>query len=556
MTSTVRKSPSVRSGEGCPEGIRTRIRKRAGVALAAAAVLFGAPQIAAAAQVKPLTSAQLKAQGSVRVIVAFKPGSGSQARSAIAAAAGRIVVDLSDDNALAIEVPSKAVAALQKSSAVEFIEADPVRYAFGTVGSRAPKRAVIASESAQTTPYGITMVQADQLSDSLAANRKLCIVDSGIDRDHEDLSGITVDGTNLTTSGEWYTDEASHGTHVSGTIAAINNTIGVVGVLPNKNISIYMAKVFDASGSASGSVIDKGIQACLKAKANVVSMSLGGSQASKIEERIVNRLASKGILVIAAAGNAGTSAVSYPAGFDSVVSVAAIDSDMVVASFSQFNADVELAGPGVDVLSTVPVGSQTSASVTVGASPYAVQPMDGSPRTAATGPLADFGLGDTPVSGTMTGSICLISRGTISFADKVLNCASSGGIGAIIYNNTTGDLLGTMNGTVTTIPSVGALQTDGATMLTQLGQSTAVSVFGNSDAYAYYSGTSMATPHVSAVAALVWSYFPQCTASQIRTSLDNSALDLGDTGRDVYYGYGLVQAKAAYDRISSLGCGN
>jgi subtilisin family serine protease len=65
----------------------------------------------------------------------------------------------------------------------------------------------------------------------------------------------------------------------------------------------------------------------------------------------------------------------------------------------------------------------------------------------------------------------------------------------------------------------------------------------------------MATPHVSSVAARVWSYFPSCTAAQIRTSLNNSAQDLGDPGRDVHYGFGLVQAKAAYDRITALGCG-
>ena len=66
----------------------------------------------------------------------------------------------------------------------------------------------------------------------------------------------------------------------------------------------------------------------------------------------------------------------------------------------------------------------------------------------------------------------------------------------------------------------------------------------------------MATPHVSGVAALVWSHFPSCTASQIRSSLNKHAQDLGDPGRDVHYGWGLVQAKATYDAINTLGCGN
>ena len=88
----------------------------------------------------------------------------------------------------------------------------------------------------------------------------------------------------------------------------------------------------------------------------------------------------------------------------------------------------------------------------------------------------------------------------------------------------------------------------------QLGQLATVSV--KPVNYAYYDGTSMSTPHVSAVAALVWSYFPTCSGAQIRTSLTRSALDLGAPGRDDKFGYGLVQAKTAYDRIVNLGCGN
>jgi subtilisin family serine protease len=122
-----------------------------------------------------------------------------------------------------------------------------------------------------------------------------------------------------------------------------------------------------------------------------------------------------------------------------------------------------------------------------------------------------------------------------------------------VYNNVAGGFSGTLGTTVTTIPSVTASDTEGAAMKGQLGASATVAESATN--YAYYDGTSMATPHVSAVAALVWSYFPACTGPQIRTSLDKSAKDLNAPGRDVYTGYGLVQAKAAYDRIKSLGCG-
>jgi subtilisin family serine protease len=107
---------------------------------------------------------------------------------------------------------------------------------------------------------------------------------------------------------------------------------------------------------------------------------------------------------------------------------------------------------------------------------------------------------------------------------------------------------------VTNIPSVTASDTEGAAMLGQLGQSAIVSVTASN--YAFFDGTSMATPHVSAVAALVWALRPSCTAAQLRASLNLSAQDLGAAGRDNKFGHGLVQAKAAFDRIGALGCGN
>jgi subtilisin family serine protease len=179
--------------------------------------------------------------------------------------------------------------------------------------------------------------------------------------------------------------------------------------------------------------------------------------------------------------------------------------------------------------------------------------MEGSPKASRTAPLADFGLGDA-VNSAVSGKVCLIQRGTVDFATKVSNCQASGGVGAIVYNNAAGGFGGTLGTTVTSIPSVTATDVEGAAMKNQLGQSATVEVKATN--YAFYDGTSMATPHVSAVAALVWSYFPTCTGSQIRASLTKSALDLDVAGKDNKTGYGMVQAKAAYDRIQSLGCGN
>jgi subtilisin family serine protease len=495
-------------------------------------------------------SAMAAAPETTRVIVAFKPGAKAAVKAVVGNLKGSVKHEIFGANAMAIEVPLAALKGLENNPNVDYIEEDAKRYPLALTS---PSTGTPYT-TGQLVPYGIKMVQADQLSDSLAANRKVCIIDSGIDRNHEDLSGNNLTGEYDSGTGWWYTDENHHGTHVAGTIAGINNSgVGVVGVNPNKQLKLHIVKVFGADAWAYSSTLSSAANKCKAAGANVISMSLGGSMSNNTEKNTFASLEAAGILSIAAAGNDGNTRQSYPAGYASVVSVAAVDENKAWATFSQYNSKVELAGPGVGVLSTVPTGVGQEAVLTVGASTYAPGAMEGSPVKTATAPLADFGIGDT-VNTAMTGKVCLIARGTVDFATKVSNCQNSGGVGAVVYNNVAGAFGGTLGTTVTNIPSVTATDVDGTAMKAQLGQSATVGIKASN--YAYYDGTSMATPHVSAVAALVWSYFPTCTAVQLRNSLDKSALDLGAAGRDTKYGFGLVQAKAAYDRIKSLGCGN
>jgi subtilisin family serine protease len=490
------------------------------------------------------------AADTTRVIVAFKPGAAASMKSAaVKAAKGNVKHEIAGMNAMAIEVSAAALKGLQNNPNVEYVEEDVLRKPFAlTSPSAAPYL------SGQLVPYGIKQVQADLLPDTNAANRKVCIIDSGIDRAHEDLSANKLAGEYDAGTGNWYTDENSHGTHVAGTIAAVNNAgTGVVGVNPNKTLNLHIVKVFGADGWAYSSTLAAAANKCGAAGANVISMSLGGGRSSKTEQRAFDALAAKGVLNIAAAGNDGNTVISYPAGYASVMMVGAVDENKAWADFSQYNSKVEIAGPGVGVLSTVPTNSGTEPALTVGTTVYAPGAMEGSPVKSATAPLADFGIGDKTMS-TVAGKVCLISRGTVDFAVKVSNCQASGGVGAVVYNNVAGAFGGTLGTTVTSIPSVTATDVDGAAMKAQLGQSATVAIKANS--YAYFDGTSMATPHVSAVAALVWSYFPTCTGAQMRSTLTKSALDLGTVGRDTKYGFGLVQAKAAYDRIKTFGCGN
>ena len=494
--------------------------------------------------------AQAATPDTTRVIVAFKPGAAAKMKSAVVAAKGSVKHEIFGMNAMAVEVPNVALKGLENNPNVEYVEEDVVRRPFALTS---PSTGTPYA-SGQLVPYGIKQVQADLLSDANTANRKVCIIDSGYDRNHEDLSANSVTGEYDAGTGWWYTDENHHGTHVAGTIAAVNNSgVGVVGVNSNKLLKLHIVKVFGKDGWAYSSSLASAANKCGAAGANVISMSLGGGRSSKTEQKAFDTLYANGVLNVAAAGNDGNTVVSYPAGYSSVVMVGAVDENKQWATFSQYNSQVELAGPGVGVLSTVPMGGGTEGVLTVGGVNYTAGSMEGSPVTTATAPLADFGLGDA-VNSAVSGKVCLIQRGTVDFATKVSNCQASGGVGAIVYNNVAGAFGGTLGTTVTTIPSVTASDTDGAAMKGQLGQSATVGV--KKTNYAYYDGTSMATPHVSAVAALVWSYFPTCTSAQMRASLTKSAQDLGTAGRDTKYGYGLVQAKAAYDRIKALGCGN
>lgn len=507
------------------------------------------PLLLALAAAATLTTLPSQAADTTRVIVAFKPGSAAAVRGAVSAARGSVALEIHGMDAMAVEVPTAALAGLQRNPNVEYVEEDVKRYptALTSPSTGSPY------QSGQLVPWGIKAVQADQLAGTAAGNRKLCIIDSGYDRAHEDLSALAnVTGEYDSGTGWWYTDENHHGTHVAGTISALNNAKGVVGVSENATLKLHIVKVFGASGWAYSSTLASAANKCGTAGANVISMSLGGSVSSRTEQTAFDNLLKANVLSIAAAGNGGNTRVSYPAGYASVVSVAAVDENLAKASFSQYNKDVEIAGPGVGVLSTVPMGTGTASALSVGGTPYAAGDMEGSPRATVSAPLADFGLGGVAVAGSMTGKVCLIQRGTYDFATKVSNCQASGGVAAVIYNNVAGGFAGTLGTTVTNIPSVTASDTDGAAMKGQLGQSATVAVTPSN--YAFFDGTSMATPHVSAVAALVWSYNTTCTATQIRNLLNATARDLGAVGRDTSFGYGLIQAVPAANVTKSGRC--
>ncbi|TFH90129.1 S8 family serine peptidase [Vibrio ouci] len=472
------------------------------------------------------------------------------------------VEKLGDQSIYSIEIDNSKLNQLSNRSDVEYVEVDPPRYLLS-----------------ETVPWGYTAVNAQLLDDSNAGNRTVCIIDSGYDLAHNDLSGNRVDGTNDSGTGSWSSpgNNNAHGTHVAGTIAAIANTEGIKGVMPNQNVNLHIVKVFNEAGWGYSSSLVKAIQTCADNGANVVNMSLGGSQSSVTEQNALKRIYDQGVLLIAAAGNDGNTAHSYPASYDSVMSVAATDTNNDHAAFSQATDQVEISGPGVAILSTVTVGEGKLSDIYLdgvsqferGVVPhnrlvqrsgsYTPEPVAGS----FTGVLAscDASSGSF-VCEDMTNKICLVERignqgsGSYPEIDAVQACYDAGASATVVYSNS--ELPGLQNpflvdqNDTARMVSVTVDRQFGQELQAYIGQEITVSTELGKD-YEYYNGTSMATPHVTGVAGLVWSYYPSCTASQIRNALTKTATDIDVAGRDNRTGYGLVNADAAKEYLAQ-GC--
>lgn len=442
---------------------------------------------------------------------------------------------LAKRNALAAELNPVMLARLKADPTVEYVERDLPRFPM-----------------MQQIPYGFTMVQADQVSDEFASNQTVCVIDSGLGLPHEDFNAVNITGSDDIGTGNWFDAGGPHGTHVAGTIAALNNDVGIVGVMPNGNLKLHIVKVFNDEGWGYSSSLAQAVDTCAQNGATVINMSLGGAGSSVTERNAMQAAFDAGVLLIAAAGNDGDTSMSYPASYDSVVSVAAVDDTKTLADFSQRNTQVELAGPGVNVRSTYPEGGALEATLAVGAQSFDAIPMTGSGTANLNAELASCGLGVTTCT-DVDGKICVIQRGEVAFAQKVESCQAGGGVGAIIYNNVSGNFGGTLgDNPTTTIAAISVSLEDGNLLMNELGND--AYLFSGASNYGLMSGTSMASPHVAGVAALVWSHYPQCTNAQIRSALAATAEDLGDAGRDTSYGFGLVQAKAAVDYLAQYGC--
>ncbi|MBN2390980.1 MAG: S8 family serine peptidase [Anaerolineae bacterium] len=477
-----------------------------------------------------------------RVIVYFNPGSKGAVMRALRLAKGQVHYEFDDLGAIAVTLPTQALQGIGHNPNVTGIEVDVLRHPMG-----------------ETVPYGIDLVQARDVWDEdrdgvidpgapTGEGITICVIDSGLNPAHEDFAGANIAGG---APEGWDYDTCGHGTHVAGTIAAQKNDVGVVGVSPG-NVTFFFVQVFTGAACdwTYSSNLVSAADICAENGADIISMSLGGTKSMRVEQRAFDRYYGQGILSIAAAGNDGNTAYSYPASYDSVVSVGGVDEYSAVYEYSQQNDQVELAAPGVDVLSTVPWIATDE--LTVDGVTYNGNHIEFAPTGTASGALVDGGLCDS--TGSWSGAVVLCKRGDISFYDKVMNVQNSGGAAAVIYNNEPGNFLGTLGdeASASDIIAISLSQGDGQYLVANKLGSTG-DIFSElslpDSGYEAWSGTSMATPHVSGAAALIWSAYPNKTNAEIREALTATAFDLGDPGRDNVFGYGLVQAKGALNYL-------
>jgi subtilisin family serine protease len=225
--------------------------------------------------------------------------------------------------------------------------------------------------SLQPIPWGVDRIDAEKVWDtSPADNIKVAIIDTGIDLDHPDLRANVKGGINTIRSNRSADDDNGHGSHVAGTIAGINNTIGVVGV--GHRIDLYAVKVLNSNGSGYISDIIEGIQWSINNGMDVINMSLGTSSNVQSFHDAVIAAKNAGLVVVASAGNSGPSdnTVIYPAKYPEAIAVSAVDSGNNIASFSSRGSEVDLAGPGVSIYSTYRYGGYATLSGTSMAAPH------------------------------------------------------------------------------------------------------------------------------------------------------------------------------------------
>lgn len=225
-------------------------------------------------------------------------------------------------------------------------------------------------EAAQNAGWSITAFDLPAAwGKSMGEGVRVAVLDTGCDLGHPDLKANLLPGVNLVGSGDPW-DDNSHGTHVSGIIAAENNEIGMVGVAPHAKI--IPVKVLDSRGNGDLVTVSRGIRWAVDNGADLICMSLGSPNPVQEVRKAIQYARAKGVVCFVAAGNSGlTKKVFYPADYPETVAIGSIDENMNRSSFSNTGENLDFMCPGGRIFSTVPDNWYAILSGTSMAAPFA-----------------------------------------------------------------------------------------------------------------------------------------------------------------------------------------
>jgi subtilisin family serine protease len=417
----------------------------------------------------------------------------------------------------------------------------------------------------------------------------VAIIDTGVDYNHPDLAAnIASGGYDFVDNDNAPMDPNGHGTHVAGTIGAVgNNSQGVTGVC--WTAQLLPLRAFDASGSGTASDIILAMEYAQNHGAKVINASYGGSQFSQAEYNEISNLNTGEVLLVAAAGNGPTnndSTPSYPASYnlDNIIAVAATDQNDNLACFSNYGqTSVDVAAPGVNIYSAMP-GRQTVFSDNFDGgdiSDWTIEPASPpahpswgvfSPGYGGTG----YSLADSP-TGNYANNINISARPTNAIdlsgqTGTVLDFQLKGTIlsGDYLYIEDSPDAtnwttrlglygssgnwteitvdLGNLDGTATAyfrfrLQTNGSGTADGVYI-----DDVKVTTAQAQDTYQFLDGTSMATPHVTGLAALVWSNAPTLTHLQVKARILNCVDRLASLSRKLVT-WGRINAASSLNNV-------
>lgn len=295
-----------------------------------------------------------------RVLVKFKTGVGYAAQEKVhQKCGGRVVGEIPALGVCVVAVPygkvKEKVKAYAAESTVAYAEPDGVACAVAIPNDPLFGWQWALNNTGQTGGIFDADIDAPEAWDVVSGIPavRIAILDTGIDQDHVELAAKIAANGNFTTTSATYDDLNGHGTLCAGIAAATaNNALGIAGVACG--CELMNVKVLGDDGIGYSSWVASGIVWAADNGAKVISMSLGGTALSLTLRDAVNYAWANGVVLVASAGNSNTRQAFYPAFYENCIAVAAANANDLKASFSNYGTWVDVAAPGVGILSTLP----------------------------------------------------------------------------------------------------------------------------------------------------------------------------------------------------------